>query len=478
MNGIDRFAFNPSGIRLFDGFHEPAISSIWGTKTESGTLITFNAGYIKFYHAGGAATGLSILPFGRNFGVQTSFEADVQAVAGAGSVDLNSGIRLYANTDNWVQLGPDISAGSDHAIALTYNVDGVPGSANLLATPVDDLVRRVRLTALENHVMAYVNGIFMYDIEFTDAARDFVDYQFQLVAGTTKGTDVLDIRFSEVKIDNDIKEPEPYPARFKGSITLTNTTPTVLTFPSSENGKMYELVLGAELDEAYMPAAFMLDSPAAYTDITAACNDLTTGDVVLLPAAPANNDGVFVAALEKFWCIDVYMDGGVQNIDNTFTIRYWNGAWTAIPGVVDGTNGGTAGRTFYQNGRIYFTPPADWATTTVNGYIGYFVYIYVTAAGISVPAATHIQLGFNAHTGFDHCAAFLSYLMVKMKRNFPTAGYPRFYSDGMPYRQCIGERNVDINGWRCENSVQVSLELSATPPKPVVIEYFGFTRRL
>lgn len=479
MNGIDRFAFHPSGIVLFDNFRGAALDAIWATKIDAGTLITIEAGYVKFAHAGAATAGLAILPFGRNFGVQTSFEADIQVVTGVGMVNLSSGIRLFANVDNWIMLGPYISGAETHAISLNYSVDGVTGSAHLLSGAVDDLVRRVRLTVLENHVVAYVNGIRMYDVQFTDPARDFVDYAFQLVTGTTAVADVLDVRFSNIKISNKIEDPEPYPARFKGTISLANTTPVNLTFPASENGETFELVMGANLGEGYMPYAYVFDSPATVTNITAACNNLTTGDIVLLPAVPANGDGVLLGAAEKFQSIDVYMDGGVNNTDNVFAIQYWSGAaWTNIPGVVDGTNGGTAGRTFYQNGRIYFSPPADWATVTMEGINAYWINITVTAFGVDIPKATHIQLGFAANSYFDNHAAFLSTLMVKMKRNFPTAGYARFYSDAMPYLQCLGERNVDINGWRCQGDVQVSFELSATPAKTVTIEYFGFTRRL
>jgi hypothetical protein len=479
MNGIDRFSFHPSGIILFDNFRGATLDAIWGTPVEVGTLITIGAGYVKFAHAGAAVAGLSILPFGRNFGVQTYFEADIQAVAGVGMVNLSSGIRLYANVDNWIMIGPYISGAETHAIALNYSVDGVTSSVHLLSGAVDDLVRRVRLAVLENHVLVYVNGIRMYDVQFTDLARDFVDYAFQLVTGTTAAADVLDVRFSNIKISNKIEDPEPYPARFKGTISLANTTPVSITFPASENSDIFELVMGANLGEGYMPYAWSLDAAATYDDIAAECNNLTTGDIDLLPDVPANDDAVFFGADEKFWCIDVYMDGGVDNTDNVFDITYWDGsAWTSIPGVTDGTNGGTAGRTFYQNGRIYFSPPADWATVAVNGVTAYWVKIVVTTFGVDIPKATHIQLGFNAGSYFDHHAAFLSTLMVKMKRNFPTAGYARFYSDAMPYLQCLGERNVDINGWRCEGSVQVSFELSATPAKTVTIEYFGFTRRL
>lgn len=479
MNGIDKFSFHPSGIVLFDGCHGSALDLTWGTKVDAGTLITIGAGYIKFAHAAAAAAGLAILPYGRHFGVQTSFEANVQVVTGAGEVAINSGIRLYANVDNWVTIGPQIDGVNNHAIALSWTIDGIAGVAYLLSGVVDDIVRRVRLTVLENHVVAYVNGVYMYDLEFTDATRFLVDYVFQLVAGTTDTTDILDIRFSQIKISNKVEDPAPYPAMFKGTLSLANTTPVILAFPASEYGEMFELALAANLGLATMPYAFRSDN-GAFTDITSACNDLTTGNVTLLPAVPvADEDGVYFGALAKFNCVDVYMDGGVSNLDHDMNIEYWNGgAWAAIPGVTDGTNGGTATRTFNQNGRISFSPPVDWATVAVNGVTAYWVRVFVGVAGVSVPVATHIQVGLDASSAFDHAAPFLGSLVVKMKRNFPVAGYSDAYSDAMAYLQCVGERNVDINGWRCWGNTQVSFALSATPAKTITIEYFGFCRRL
>jgi hypothetical protein len=172
------------------------------------------------------------------------------------------------------------------------------------------------------------------------------------------------------------------------------------------------------------------------------------------------------------------MDGGVSNLDNKFNVLYWNGATWAVLAVTDGTNGGVAGRTFYENGRISFAPPGNWTAISVNGVSCYYISIHVVTAGSSVPVATHIQLGLVSHSGFDHAAAFLSTLEVKMFKGFTGIGYTRSYMDAMSYRQCVGERNVEINGWRCDGDAKITFQLSETPTKPVVIPYYAFTRRL
>jgi hypothetical protein len=306
-----------------------------------------------------------------------------------------------------------------------------------------------------------------------------LNYYFELVAGTTDDTKAFEAHFRDATYRNGIVTPaEVYPAKVSGSITLSDTTPSELLFADEISGDLYELVLRADLDEAYTYHACRFDAPATYVDITLECNDLSTGLAALLASAPSIDNAVVFGASEKFDHIDVYMDGGVSNIDNEFAVKYWNGAaWSALA-ITDGTNGGVAGRTFYENGRISFAPPVDWASNDVDGVTGYHLWFGLVAAGVSIPVATHIQLGLVSHSGFDHAAAFLSTLDVKMFKGFTGIGYTRFYMDAMSYRQCVGERNVEINGWRCDGDAKITFQLSETPTKPVVIPYYVFTRRL
>jgi len=77
-------------------------------------------------------------------------------------------------------------------------------------------------------------------------------------------------------------------------------------------------------------------------------------------------------------------DGGVW--------EYWNGAaWVAIPAGTfydntDTTDQTTGLRAFQQAGCLTFYPPSDWATTTIDGQLAYFIRYRVTAAQLTQAA--------------------------------------------------------------------------------------------
>ena len=66
----------------------------------------------------------------------------------------------------------------------------------------------------------------------------------------------------------------------------------------------------------------------------------------------------------------------------TLVLRYWNGSsWVTPSNIVDGTSG------FTVDGEITWTIPADWALCTVNGLIGYWMYISTTTTVNTPPTA-------------------------------------------------------------------------------------------
>lgn len=483
ITGIEPFNVLPSLIMASDSFYDD--STLWKDPELHGTNFTRATGYMRAHHAIGGGAGLSYLQAVQRFGPQMTFEVVMSTYTfDAASTNQISGIRLWVNDDNWFVLGAEINTGNQSAAMLRYKI---AGSESVVHFPVhaDDAVRsnldtmrrKYRIDVLNDHLVIYVNGIKRHDLK-TSAAVPMLNYYFELLAGTTDDTKAFEVHFRDVVCRNGIMTPESYPGRVNGLITISDTTPVEITFEDEISGDIYELTFRADLDEAYMYKAFRFEAPATYVDITAECNDLTTGLVELLPSTVSIDNAVVFGSSEKFDHIDVYMDGGASNTDNEFTVKYWNGAaWAALV-VTDGTNGGVAGRMFYENGRISFAPPGDWAPNNVNGTTAYYLWIGLTATGASIPIATHIQLGLVSHSGFDHAAAFLSTLDVKMFKGFTGIGYTRFYLDAMAYRQCVGERNVEINGWKCDGSAKLTFQLSETPTKPVVIPYNAFTRRL
>ena len=482
ITGIEPFNALPSSIVANDSFYSD--SDLWKDPVINGTTFTRSDGWMVAAHGVGGGTGISYLQANQRFGTQMSFEVIMSLYAfDPASNNQISGIRLWVDDDNWFVLGAEINAGNQSAAMLRYKIAGAESvvhfpvnGADATRSNLDAYRRHFRIDVLNDHLVIYVNSVKRFDLKAN--AVPMLNYYFELIAGTTDDTKAFQAHFRDVVYRNHITTPEVYPAKIGGSVTLSNTTPSELIFADEISGNLYELVLRADLDEAYVQQAWMLDSPATYDDITSECNDLTTGMAVLLPAVPAADDAVILGASEKFDHVDVYMDGGVSNLDNKFNVLYWNGATWAVLAVTDGTNGGVAGRTFYENGRISFAPPGDWTAISVNGVSCYYISIHVVTAGSSVPVATHIQLGLVSHSGFDHAAAFLSTLEVKMFKGFTDIGYTRFYLDAMSYRQCVGERNVEINGWKCDGDAKITFQLSETPTKPVVIPYYVFTRRL
>ena len=482
ITGIEPFNALPSSIVANDSFYSD--SDLWKDPVINGTTFTRSAGWMVAAHDVGGGTGISYLQANQRFGTQMSFEVIMSLYAfDPASNNQISGIRLWVDDDNWFVLGAEINAGNQSAAMLRYKIAGAESvvhfpvnGADATRSNLDAYRRHFRIDVLNDHLVIYVNSVKRFDLKAN--AVPLLNYYFELIAGTTDDTKAFQAHFRDVVYRNHITTPEVYPAKTGGSITLSDTTPSELIFTDEISGNLFELVLRADLDEAYTYHACRFDAPATYVDITLECNDLSTGLAPLLASAPSIDNAVIFGASEKFDHIDVYMDGGVSNIDNEFAVKYWNGAaWSALA-ITDGTNGGVAGRTFYENGRISFAPPVDWVSNDVNGVTGYHLWFGLVVAGVSIPVATHIQLGLVSHSGFDHAAAFLSTLDVKMFKGFTGIGYTRFYMDAMSYRQCVGERNVEINGWRCDGDAKITFQLSETPTKPVVIPYYVFTRRL
>ena len=65
--------------------------------------------------------------------------------------------------------------------------------------------------------------------------------------------------------------------------------------------------------------------------------------------------------------------------------EYWNGAWTTLPIAYDNTDTTAQDglRPWQQVGAMMFVPPADWATTTVDGQLAYWIRWRVTALQVT-----------------------------------------------------------------------------------------------
>ena len=139
------------------------------------------------------------------------------------------------------------------------------------------------------------------------------------------------------------------------------------------------------------PTAAILDDNASYTDYTTEANSaVADDDVNLLPATPvANQDGFIMGHAEPFTRLKIDVTtAGTGGF--TITWQYWNGAWTSLSGVSDGTSSfSVAGRN-----EVSWTLPGDWATTTINSQGPYYYIraLYTAGSVTVVPLAKKITL--------------------------------------------------------------------------------------
>lgn len=143
--------------------------------------------------------------------------------------------------------------------------------------------------------------------------------------------------------------------------------------------------------------AAIAEDGGAFTDETDEAHSNTTGDMTLLPAVPVAGDAYNFGHNEQFPRLKLNISTVLtQSSAPTFAFEYWNGAWVALSGVVDGTAG-------YENtgqNIISWTMPGDWATTTINGQGPlYYMRIRITAVGTitQVPVGARVQLDVSRY---------------------------------------------------------------------------------
>jgi len=129
-------------------------------------------------------------------------------------------------------------------------------------------------------------------------------------------------------------------------------------------------------------AGGLLWDGAAFTNFTTAINNDTANDVSLLDPTPVIGDNfvfgftdMLVKDVDKICdCLHVWI--GTAGV-GTWTIvwEFWNGAWTALANVSDGSNG------FHNSGHclVTFDHPAGWVRSTLNGISAYWMRAYLSA---------------------------------------------------------------------------------------------------
>ena len=98
----------------------------------------------------------------------------------------------------------------------------------------------------------------------------------------------------------------------------------------------------------------------SFTDYTSEANDSTAGNVILMPTTEAANDAFYLGFLQT--TSKIKFDIATARAGTwSLTWEYWNGSWTALSGVVDGTD------SFAQDGVVTFTEPSDSVAVDRSG---------------------------------------------------------------------------------------------------------------
>ena len=127
---------------------------------------------------------------------------------------------------------------------------------------------------------------------------------------------------------------------------------------------------------APVDAAWQEDQSAGtFVDLTAAFNDGAAGDVEPFPASEAVGDAFYIGHAETFTGLAI--DIGTAGVGGAVSWEYWDGAaWSALPGLTDGTSGFTAAPGSHD---VTWTLPGDWATNQINRAVNGERLYYVRA---------------------------------------------------------------------------------------------------
>ncbi len=134
------------------------------------------------------------------------------------------------------------------------------------------------------------------------------------------------------------------------------------------------------LDLATIKCQKTVNNGANYTDYSAAVVDNAVGTYADIDALDTlvQQDWLVVGGPVPFQGVAADMTANVNTNASTLTAEYWNGAWTALTNVTDGTVV-VATKTFSGDGQITWSMPTDWIISTLGGIAAYWVRFTVSA---------------------------------------------------------------------------------------------------
>lgn len=201
--------------------------------------------------------------------------------------------------------------------------------------------------------------------------------------------------------------------------------------PVPQWGQQLDAAFGSRPKAVPMAVGFaFIDDGGIFTDDTADMNDADVGDVPLMPAVEATNDAFYFGhATLKFHGARLTI--GTAGVGDTIVWEYWNGAWVNL-NTAKSFYDKTVGLTVAGTKEVEFDAPTDWATTTINSQLAYWVRARVTAANFTtIPLATQGWLMMRGIASTVQAASTTTLLNVG-------AGHGAYYAVGMAIKCQIG----------------------------------------
>jgi hypothetical protein len=153
---------------------------------------------------------------------------------------------------------------------------------------------------------------------------------------------------------------------------------------------------------------------STYTNETADANNATTNDVVPPPIQTTTvGDAIYFGNPQEFASLRITLGTAGNHSGITLQWQYYNGSWTALSGVTDGTTNFEAVAGTYT---VTFTKPSDWVTFAVDSSTQYWVRCVVTAHATptitTAPRITQAWLGYFQLFARNSTASIISYWRI------------------------------------------------------------------
>lgn len=160
-----------------------------------------------------------------------------------------------------------------------------------------------------------------------------------------------------------------------------------VTYSHSDQGTLSTIVRGRN---AGIAVAAMAEDGGVFVDETEEASSNATADMTLLPTVPVANDAYNFGHDEQFTRLKLDVSTALAfSGQPTVVWEYWNGAWVALSGVTDGTQG------FENAGSniVSWTLPGDWVARSLTNQANVGDVFYVRARLSVLGTITTVPVG-------------------------------------------------------------------------------------